>query len=373
MGIEDLKRARDLVSSGGWGVIPAYFICIFFVYVAIWIAIEPASIPESFGISGKANPSRFRIHLASSVFFGSLLFSCIIIFAIRMKNRTIELINKENEVLIEKNAVLSKKILSTKIPDRPTGDFFDPEVSVQFYDRIAGKYDDRNSASLHVAHQRVCDEIVDYLNKRKKLKLPANARPDVDLSFYAQNVAIKVLDLGGGTGKLIAERFLRMSSFEWHYVDESSEMLKIFKENMRPPHGKSSSEIIKTFEYLETIEEFLQHRSSSKDFEGRFDLVILSFALTSMHHNPDWGAVTKLISAGGRLIVADIDASYTNRYPHYSVETEHGHCHLKPRAVPMTVIQSEIGRRLIQRIPIPIRKNKDHYAYVTTFDKKLVT
>jgi ubiquinone/menaquinone biosynthesis C-methylase UbiE len=203
---------------------------------------------------------------------------------------------------------------------------FDKEYAIQsartFYDAIAYEYDQRNSPALLRTHEQVI----------RSIKATVDGR---------QNPA--VLDLGGGTGKLVAQHFFDSADLRWVYVDESPQMASQFKNNL------ASTKLNKTTQ-IEEIAEYL--RAAVTD---QFDVIVLSLVLTSMEKNPDWAAIAARLAPHGRVIVAEIDAAYTALNPHYIVNGGKQRHALKPRLVPLTEILHQAhaaGLKLVTTTPI---------------------
>src|ERR1700735_5246451 len=97
---------------------------------------------------------------------------------------------------------------------------FEPRDASKFYQMIASKYDERNSANLIATHMDTIERI-------------EQAR--------VNNPGIRILDLGGGTGQNIATHFFNDKHIHWDYVDSCSEMVSLFRQNLAGrPLGKDS-------------------------------------------------------------------------------------------------------------------------------------
>ena len=334
--------AKQWVAKGGLGVPVAYCICCVASFLAIWAVIEPMDVGNWPTPPPELLLRRLTWHILASVLIGAYALLFFLTMALR----------------------------DNQSADRqPTGTTFFPKNSVDFYDKIAKKYDDRNSASLYAAHEKVIDLIVERRINKKKEASEGNKIIDM----YNQKVSFVVMDLGGGTGKLIATKFSRISSIQWHYVDESPLMLKCFTENIIGGSAGEADEFskIRIITTLSDIEHYIDKCQSSDEMIKLFDVIIISFALTSMHRNPSWKKINNLLSKDGILIISDIDAWYTARFPYYSVQTKDGDVHLRPRSVPLSGLISEIGGDLRFISTHPIKQNTVDYAYVTVFGKHL--
>jgi ubiquinone/menaquinone biosynthesis C-methylase UbiE len=331
MGGRLLKTAKDWLIRGYWGTLLAYILCCVFAFSVIWIFLEPTGWGENWGIPQILTTKRFFLHTLLSLLIGPAIL--IVIMRIELDKSHFHFFG-------------------------PTGQRFEPKHSSQFYNKIAEKYDDRNSASLYAAHHKVIDIVNSALNDIKR-----SASKDEVMNLYNRDVRSRLLDIGGGTGKLVAYHFYKISSIEWHYVDESPLMLQQFCNNMR---GSK----LKIFTTLNEADVYISDNISSNLAIGHFDIIIISFSLTSMHKNPDWMSISRMLRSGGTLIIADIDASYTAKNPFYSVTTVDGDFHLMPRPVPLSILISEISASgLNLESATPIKQNTADYAYVAEFKK----
>lgn len=149
-----------------------------------------------------------------------------------------------------------------------------------FYDTCAKNYDRANSDWLWETHDQVALEILENIPKK-------NAQ---------------ILDLGGGTGRYIATSVMKHnqnSISKWVNYDFSNKMQGIFRAHMKI--GKM---------LYETIEMDIHHLSKWRS-RGKFDIIIMSFVLSSMQNIPDFSEIRKKIKKGGTLIVSEGDPIYT--------------------------------------------------------------
>lgn len=96
---------------------------------------------------------------------------------------------------------------------RPAGvaEVFEVTDAAQFYQAIAPNYDQRNSVNLLATHL----EVIARLDKLRK------AKP-----------ALRVLDLGGGTGQNVATHFFSDPYLRWTYVDSCPAMLSQLRQHL---------------------------------------------------------------------------------------------------------------------------------------------
>lgn len=163
---------------------------------------------------------------------------------------------------------------------------FKPSEAKRFYNSIANSYDVRNS---------------DYL-KRSHLETVAQLK-----SSFPTDANYKILDLGGGTGINIAAHFSYRKNTTWHYVDASEEMKKLFELNMKDSDMKKQTHNVE-------IEDFISNT------DEKYDAIILSFVLTSMISIPNMNVFSRMLNAGGCIIISEIEPEYTAKYPNYNVK-----------------------------------------------------
>lgn len=170
---------------------------------------------------------------------------------------------------------------------------FEVTDAAQFYQAIAPNYDQRNSVNLLATHL----EVIARVDKLRK------AKP-----------ALRVLDLGGGTGQNVATHFFSDAHMRWTYVDSCPAMLSQLRRHLagRPLYERLSPHLAD----IVSIHTQLPPRSH--------DVVLLNLVLSSMPALPDFARIAGLISPGGRLIVADINPLYTHAHPYYQATAADG-------------------------------------------------
>jgi ubiquinone/menaquinone biosynthesis C-methylase UbiE len=310
-----LQKAFEWVLQGYVKFAAAYFVCVGVAFAFIWLLLEPTGVPEMVVVSENGEIKRIYLHI-----FLALILGCHICLG----------------------ALLLAIYSDDGILKPPADRVYSPANSQAFYNAIAHSYDSRNSASLHATHQKV----IDLLSKSKRKKKYIN-----------------VLDLGGGTGKLIAHHFLNEDSIHWSYVDNSASMMEQFVKNMDGCKLSYDTTLI-------DVDKFVEKKYINDLFLENYDIVLISLALTSLPRNPDWGKISRFLKIGGSLIIADIDASYTSKYPYYTVKASNGKHALRPRAVTMSSLLNEIsGEHLDFDHTYPIRQGQTDYAFVLEFTK----
>ncbi|MGH3693640.1 MAG: class I SAM-dependent methyltransferase [Pseudomonas sp.] len=154
----------------------------------------------------------------------------------------------------------------------------------EFYEQIAPYYDLRNSGNLVSTHLETVAQIQ---------------------AIRARKPALRVLDLGGGTGKLIAIHFFNDEMIAWSYVDFCPAMAERFRRNLAGhPLGRNAEIIVEDLTVA-----VRQLRAAS------YDVVLLSLVLSSMPTLPDFASIARLLIPGGSLIVTDISPGYTHANP----------------------------------------------------------
>lgn len=170
---------------------------------------------------------------------------------------------------------------------------FEVADAAQFYQSIAPNYDQRNSVNLLATHLEVITRI-DQLRGSKP--------------------ALRVLDLGGGTGQNVATYFFNDGHISWTYVDSSPAMLSQMQKHLA---GRRLYERLSVhLADIDRIHTQLPPRS--------YDVVLLNLVLSSMPTLPDFARIAGLIALGGRLIVADINPLYTHAFPLYKATDADG-------------------------------------------------
>jgi ubiquinone/menaquinone biosynthesis C-methylase UbiE len=211
--------------------------------------------------------------------------------------------------------------------------------SVDFYNRISSIYDARNSEQLLETHMR----IIHLINHETK-----------------NNAEFRILDIGGGTGKIIATQFFDKKNFHWCCVDPSKNMNSAFRMNMS----------VATIDF-ELFESSIYELPMELK-ERRFDIIVISCVLTSLSRDPDFSQIGSMLSENGILIIADIDPTYTQIRPYYDFKIDANRIALTPRMVnPLDLISKMKKENLILTTCYTIEnRKKEKYSYVLKFRKK---
>lgn len=220
-----------------------------------------------------------------------------------------------------------------KRPDREYG----VNNSREFYQEIAPYYDLRNSGNLVSTHLATVAELQ---------------------KAHAERGPLRVLDLGGGTGKLIAIHFFNDDDIAWTHVDSCSAMGEAFRRNLAgTPLGAKSTIILDDLA--------VAVRQSEPE---SFDVIVLSLVLSSMPALPDFQDIARLLVPGGRLIVTDISPGYTHANPLYKVVVKEGLVALRTQAVdPYEVVRRAEAAGLRASRQRTLGEGSAYYSFLTVF------
>jgi SAM-dependent methyltransferase len=167
-----------------------------------------------------------------------------------------------------------------------------------------------------------------------------------------------VLDLGGGTGKLIAIHFFNDDAVSWTYVDSCPAMATEFRRNLAGyPLGRNSKVVI------DDLTEVLRQLEPAS-----YDVVMLSLVLSSMPTLPDFAAIARLLSPRGSLIVTDINPGYTHDNPLYKVPVGGAVVALRTTPVdPYEVIRRATAAGLRATEQRTLGEGNTYYSFMTIF------
>lgn len=208
-----------------------------------------------------------------------------------------------------------------------------------FYQEIAPNYDLRNSGNLVSTHLSTVAQLQAIRAQRSPLPL-------------------RVLDLGGGTGKLIAIHFFNDDAVLWTYVDSCPAMAEEFRRNLAGhPLGANSKVEVDDFT-----------RAIQRLPSASYDVVVLSLVLSSMPTLPDFAPIARLLAAGGSLIVTDINPGYTQDNPLYEVAVKGSVVALRTTPVdPYEVIRRARAAGLRATEQKTIGDGDTYYSFLTVF------
>lgn len=226
--------------------------------------------------------------------------------------------------------------------DELGGSVFEVDDAKNFYQSIAPNYDQRNSVNLLATHL----ETIIRIQKLQKLR--------------ADNPALRVLDLGGGTGQNIATHFFNDEKIRWTYVDSCPGMVEQFHQHLagRPLHKNLTV-------HMEDINRVhllgLQPKS--------YDAMLLSLVLSSMPRLPDFTKIAELLAPGGLLIVSDIDPLYTQAQPYYRATAADGttvSMRMNPVQLLEVIGQAKAAGLRLSDVDL-IGKADIRYSFIATF------
>lgn len=206
-----------------------------------------------------------------------------------------------------------------------------------FYQEVAPYYDLRNSGSLVSAHLSTVAQLQEIRARRSPLR---------------------VLDLGGGTGKLIAIHFFNDDAVSWTYVDSCPEMAEEFRRNLAGHPLGTNSKV-----EVDDLTRAIQHLPSAS-----YDVVVLSLVLSSMPTMPDFAPIARLLASGGSLIVTDINPGYTHDNPLYKVAVKDSVVALRTTPVdPYEVIRRATAAGLRATEHKTLGEGATYYSFLTVF------
>jgi ubiquinone/menaquinone biosynthesis C-methylase UbiE len=215
---------------------------------------------------------------------------------------------------------------------------FEVRDAAQFYREIASNYDQRNSDKLLDTHL----EVITRIDQARKMK-----------------PALRVLDLGGGTGRNVATYFFNDNHISWTYVDYCPAMIEQLQLHLA---GRRLYERLSV--HLDDI-----NRIHLRLQPASYDVILLNLVLSSMPQPPDFTLLAALLTPGGRLIVADINPAYTHAHPYYQAPAADGtQVALRTRPVqPLEVgiLATEAGLQLSEMREIG--SDEISYSFIATF------
>jgi len=206
-----------------------------------------------------------------------------------------------------------------------------------FYQEIAPYYDLRNSGNLVSTHLSTVAQLQ---------------------AIRARRSPLQVLDLGGGTGKLIAIHFFNDDAVSWTYVDSCPAMAEEFRRNLAGYPLGSNSKV-----EVDDLTRAIQRLPSAS-----YDVVVLSLVLSSMPTLPDFAPIARLLTSGGSLIVTDINPGYTHDNPLYNVAVKGSVVALRTTPVdPYEVIRraTAVGLRATEQKMLG--EGDTYYSFLTVF------
>jgi SAM-dependent methyltransferase len=172
--------------------------------------------------------------------------------------------------------------------------------------------------------------------------------------------ALRVLDLGGGTGQNIATHFFSDPNIHWTYVDFCPAMVEQL--DLHLDGRQLYRNLYKCVDDINHIHLSLQPRS--------FDVVLMSLVLTSMPQLPDFANIAGLLAPNGKLIISDINPLYTEIRPLYHATAQDGSIvAMRMKAVqPLQIARRAEAAGLHQcEITEQIGEAGISYSFITTF------
>lgn len=217
---------------------------------------------------------------------------------------------------------------------------YDLSEAQEFYERVAYQYDQRNTELRYKAHQKTVGAIWEKIEGGDK--------------------ELTVVDLGCGTGKIIASSFVHSRNLLWVGVDYSDGMLAQFRQNMDESAIGFSA-----------VKADIQDTMPREQISSA-DVVLLCFVLTTVQRKNIITDVMSAIATGSSLIISDIHPSYTTTRPYYDFATPtDGKISLKPQPIYPDIIEKLATDNNFVRKSYEIIYNRDGvpYSFLLEFKK----
>lgn len=218
--------------------------------------------------------------------------------------------------------------------EKPNSGYHETAQSLKFYDKIAWHYDDEVSEDFVKTHNALNDVILAQIDKKPN---PT------------------VLDLGGGTGKILGT-FQKRQGLKWFYCDASRTMNEVFKSNF------SGCSIIQETCCMDASAYLKRKRRT-------YDVIVMSFVLSSMPRSINFNLLAGSLAAGGALIIAEANPTYSLGKPLFKITTDKRHkLSLKIRPIDESSLADSArtaGLRIIDLVGID--KGDHPYSYIAVF------
>lgn len=228
-------------------------------------------------------------------------------------------------------------------PPRIAPEIIDPDEhdighSIEFYDKVAPYYDRGVSADFIQTHR----ELNRVIGRQLSGKVPT-----------------KLLDLGGGTGRILTA-FESVTNLSWFYCDASAKMRDVFHSSF----GRSSVVAGIT---LSDAEDFL--RSDT----GEYNIILASFLFSSMPYLIDLNLLKRRLADQGAIVVVEANPTYSETKPKFIIEDKVGKTfkyslRIKPVDAPALATRASLVGLAIKEL-IGYDKGNQPYSYIATFQK----
>jgi len=233
---------------------------------------------------------------------------------------------------------LSSRPLVMQTLDTYDPDDHDVAHSIEFYDKVAQYYDRGVSADFIQTHRA--------LNRTIRKRISSQAMT-------------KILDLGGGTGKILSA-FDTTDNLSWFYCDASSHMLDEFKKIFGKSHVVKQA-------LCKDAEDYLREDGQE------YDIIILSFLISSMSYLIDFNLLKRRLADNGLLIIVEANPTYSESKPKFTIEDKVSKKYkyslkIKPVDAPTLATRAELVGFKIKELT-GYEKGNQPYSYIGTFAK----
>jgi len=306
---------------------------------ALWAGYNALTAPSVWAVKEYVNvfaPAFFFLSWAMSQFFRVQKQVAL--------ERNLELLVQRSEQQTLAIAELLRAVSPQNRLDPHAGDAREEIVPlkdvVQFFDRVAHLYNRRNTGKYLATYVEINSLIRAF-------------RPDVR--------ALRICDLGGGTGTLL--RWFITDKVSWTNVDISRKSLRLFEEEF-------DDYPIKEIKCADV------RQPGAFEPSTQYEVIVLCFLLSCLDRYPDMAQIRESLAPGGLLVVADNHHTYVEKNPQYGfTEVEGKNLAIFPRPMHADVIRSLFHDPLLDEVAYKVIKldEDEPYSQVHLFQARRKT